>query len=256
MGQSAYKITVEDGTTLEVKVDKANIATYGIIHIFHGMAEHMDRYETLVNALTHQGYDVIRHNHRGHGKEIDEKERGHYDSMNQVVQGHSMGSIIARLFVETYPNFANGLILTGTGQYPKWKGIPARISLKLISIFTGKRNRLKWVNQLVYKSFNKKIDQPRTESDWLSSQSTEVDKFVNDEYTGFLVSNQLIYETVKHMTRTANYTQLKKMNKQLPILMISGKNDPFGEYGRGVKSLARNFMQIEDMKYYLKLINK
>ena len=27
----------------------------------------------------------------------------------------------ARLFVETYPNFANGLILTGTGQYPKWK---------------------------------------------------------------------------------------------------------------------------------------
>lgn len=50
--------------------------------------------------------------------------------------------------------------------------------------------------------------------------------------------------------------------------MISGKNDPFGEYGRGIKSLARklkklvlnilryNFMQIEDMKYYLKLINK
>ena len=61
----------------------------------------------------------------------------------------------------------------------------AGISLKLISIFTGKRKRLKWVNQLVYKSFNKKIDQPRTESDWLSSQSTEVDKFVNDEYTGF-----------------------------------------------------------------------
>ena len=252
MGQSAYKITVEDGTTLEVKVDKANIATYGIIHIFHGMAEHMDRYETLVNALTHQGYDVIRHNHRGHGKEIDEKERGHYDSMNQVVQdafeiaqtlydsekglpyivlGHSMGSIIARLFVET------------------------GISLKLISIFTGKRKRLKWVNQLVYKSFNKKIDQPRTESDWLSSQSTEVDKFVNDEYTGFLVSNQLIYETVKHMTRTANYSQLKKINKQLPILMISGKNDPFGEYGRGIKSLARKFKKA-GIKHIMKLINK
>ena len=262
MGQSAYKITVEDGTTLEVKVDKAKIATYGIIHIFHGMAEHMDRYETLVNALTHQGYDVIRENHRGHGKEIDEKERGHYDNMNQVVQdafeiaqtlydsekglpyivlGHSMGSIIARLFVETYPNFANGLILTGTGQYPKWKGILAVVGLKLISIFTGKRSRLKWVNQLVYKSFNKKIDQPRTESDWLSSQSTEVDKFVKDEYTGFLVSNQLIYETVKYMTRTANYKQLRKMNNQLPILMISGKDDPFGEYGRGIKSLAKKF---------------
>lgn len=35
-----------------------------------------------------------------------------------------MGSIIARLFVEKYPDIAQGLILTGTGLYPKWKGIP------------------------------------------------------------------------------------------------------------------------------------
>lgn len=81
----------------------------------------MDRYEALVQALTHQGYDVIRHNHRGHGIDIDENERGHYDDMNIIAQdayeiaqtlhgsnnnipyivlGHSMGSIIARLFVE------------------------------------------------------------------------------------------------------------------------------------------------------------
>ena len=39
------------------------------------MAEHMDRYDELVNALNIQGYDVLRHNHRGHGKDIDEVER-------------------------------------------------------------------------------------------------------------------------------------------------------------------------------------
>ncbi|BGE82545.1 lysophospholipase [Staphylococcus petrasii] len=262
MGQNSYKITVEDGTTLEVKVDKAKIATFGVVHIFHGMAEHMDRYEALVQSLTQQGYDVIRHNHRGHGKDINEDERGHFDDMNIVVQdayeiaqtlhsdkkdvpyivlGHSMGSIIARLFVEKYPDIAQGLILTGTGLYPKWKGIPAVIGLKLITLFGGKRSRLKWVNQLVYKSFNKKIDQPETQSDWLSSKRDEVDKFVKDEYTGFLVSNQLIYQTVKNMMKTANYGQLKKMNPQLPILLISGKEDPFGDYGKGVRSLGRKF---------------
>ncbi|MEJ7183122.1 alpha/beta fold hydrolase, partial [Staphylococcus caprae] len=64
----------------------AKIATFGVVHIFHGMAEHMDRYEALVQALTHQGYDVIRHNHRGHGIDIDENERGHYDEMNIIAQ--------------------------------------------------------------------------------------------------------------------------------------------------------------------------
>lgn len=100
---------------IEVKVDKAKKSTIGIVHLFHGMAEHMDRYDELVYALNLQGYDVLRHNHRGHGKDIDEVERGHFDNMSQIVDdayeivetlygsqlsipyivlGHSMGSII------------------------------------------------------------------------------------------------------------------------------------------------------------------
>ncbi|RIL73227.1 alpha/beta fold hydrolase [Staphylococcus devriesei] len=264
MSQNSYKITVEDGTMIEVKIDKAKIATFGVVHIFHGMAEHMERYEALVQSLTQQGYDVIRHNHRGHGRDIDENERGHYDDMNTIAQdayeiaqtlhdankdvpyivlGHSMGSIIARLFVEKYPDIAQGLILTGTGQYHRWKGIPAMVGLKVITLFAGKRSRLKWVNQLVYKSFNKKIKQPETSSDWLSSKRDEVEKYVKDEYSGFLVSNQLIYQTVKYMTKTASLKQLKKMNPLLPILLISGKDDPFGDYGKGIKNLGKKFKQ-------------
>jgi alpha-beta hydrolase superfamily lysophospholipase len=29
------------------------------------------------------------------------------------------------------------------------------------------------------------------------------------------------------------------MNHNLPILLISGKDDPFGEYGKGVKKLGK-----------------
>ena len=28
---------------------------------------------------------MLRHNHRGHGKDIDEVERGHFDNMSQIV---------------------------------------------------------------------------------------------------------------------------------------------------------------------------
>ncbi|PTU87184.1 lysophospholipase [Staphylococcus pasteuri] len=260
MSQSQFNITVEDGTMIEVKIDKANNETIGIVHLFHGMAEHMDRYDELVKALNLQGYDVIRHNHRGHGKNIDEKERGHFDDMSQVaadayeivetlydshfelpyiILGHSMGSIIARLFVKQYPQFADGLILTGTGMFPKWKGIPTMILLKLLTIVAGKRRRIRWVNRLMNKSFTKKIDQPETESDWLSTKREEVNKFIDDEYCGFRVSNQLIYQTVKYMMDTANVKSLKQMNHNLPILLISGKDDPFGEYGKGIKKLGK-----------------
>ena len=34
MSQSQFKITVEDGTMIEVKVDKAKKSTIGIVHLF------------------------------------------------------------------------------------------------------------------------------------------------------------------------------------------------------------------------------
>ena len=91
--------------------------------------------------------------------EITINERGHYDDLRIVAQdaeeiartiygdfgklpyivlGHSMGSIIARRFVEQYPDVADGLILTGTGQFPLWKAIPAAVSLKLIALCLGR----------------------------------------------------------------------------------------------------------------------
>ncbi|HLR19602.1 MAG TPA: alpha/beta hydrolase, partial [Staphylococcus sp.] len=84
MSQKEFKITVADGTMLEVKLDKAKKETIGVVHLLHGMAEHMARYDELVESFNQQGYDVLRHNHRGHGIDINEKERGHITDISQV----------------------------------------------------------------------------------------------------------------------------------------------------------------------------
>ena len=158
MSGNEFKITVADGTTLEVKLNKAKNNTIGVIHLLHGMAEHMDRYDALIDSLNQQGYDVLRHNHRGHGKDIASYERGHIDSMEQVaddtfeiaqtlysdtvhtpyiILGHSMGSIIARIFTQKYPDVAQGMILSGTMQYPKYLGKCVQIILKLCLLYTS-----------------------------------------------------------------------------------------------------------------------
>ncbi|MGV3042802.1 alpha/beta hydrolase [Staphylococcus rostri] len=256
----AMKMTMTDGTMLETKVDRADREAVGIIHIFHGMAEHMDRYEPLVNKLNERGYHVIRHNHRGHGKEID-GIRGHFDSMEQVVTdanevqttlrndlgqqlpyiviGHSMGSIIARQYAETYPETLQGLILSGTGYFPKWQGYPSFVALKLITLLFGSTKRLDWVNHLVTGRFNKQFKPQRTVSDWISSDHAEVDKYIKDAYSGFNVSNQLVYSVTRSMMKTGELANIQRMNKRVPVLLVSGKDDPFGENGKGIRRLAR-----------------
>lgn len=143
MSQSQFKITVEDGTMIEVKVDKAKKNTIGIIHLFHGMAEHMDRYDELVNALNIQGYDVLRHNHRGHGKDIDEVERGHFESMSQiaddayeivetlygtelivpyVVLGHSMELYYCKIICYEIPRICKWININRYWHVPEMEG--------------------------------------------------------------------------------------------------------------------------------------
>ncbi|UQW80552.1 alpha/beta hydrolase [Staphylococcus edaphicus] len=260
MSKNEFKITVADGTMIEVKLNKAKKTTIGVVHILHGMAEHMDRYDQLVESLNQQGYDVLRHNHRGHGKDINEKERGQIDNLEQVAEdtyeiaetmcssyhhipyimiGHSMGSIVARIFAQKYPDAAQGIILTGTTQYPVYLSMPLCILLKMITIMLGKHRRLKWLNRIIYKSFNKNIDNQKTTSDWLSSDSKEVEQFIKDPYTGFLVSNQLIYQIIKQMVATSRLKNIKQMNQKLPVLLISGKDDPLGDYGKGIRTLGK-----------------
>lgn len=258
MAEKQFKLTVQDNTNIEVKVNFTDAESKGIVHIFHGMAEHMERYDKLASAISAHGFDVIRHNHRGHGINIDESTRGHYDDMKQVISdaievaqtvrgnvdkpyiiiGHSMGSIIARFFVETYPKYVDGLVLSGTGMYTKWKGLPTVKTLKIITKIYGADKRVEWVNKLVSNTFNKKIRPLRTKSDWISSNPVEVDKFVKDPYSGFNVSNQLLYETAYYMLRTSQLKYMKVLNKSMPILIVSGYDDPLGDYGKGILKLV------------------
>ena len=260
MSKNEFKITVADGTMIEVKLNKAKKTTIGVVHILHGMAEHMDRYDQLVESLNQQGYDVLRHNHRGHGKDINEDERGQIDDLSQVAEdayeiaetvcshyqhipyifiGHSMGSIVGRIFAQRYPDAAQGMILTGTMQYPTFLSISICTLLKIITLVLGKHRRLDWLNKIMYKSFNKNINNPKTTSDWLSSDANEVEQFIKDPYTGFLVSNQLIYQVMKQMVSTSRMKNIKQMNANLPVLLISGKDDPLGDYGKGIRKLGR-----------------
>lgn len=117
-------------------------------------------------------------------------------------------------------------------------------------------------------TFNKKNPTIENEKRLISSNPVEVDKFVKDPYSGFNVSNQLLYETAYYMLRTSQLKHMKVLNKAMPILFVSGYDDPLGDYGKGILKLANIyrkaglkmlkliFITINDMKFYLKKIMK
>ena len=41
------------------------------------------------------------------------------------------------------------------------------------------------------------------------------------------------------------------MNEQLPILLISGKDDPFGDYGKGIRKLGNSNVGINHITVQL-----
>jgi len=150
------KITTSDGLFLNWKGWLPEQKPKALVHIMHGYAEHIDRYQNLVNELVPAGIAICGNNHRGHGR--SDGKRGHVERFPEYIEdaklfseevarnllpdcpyfvlGHSMGSIIAMNFVEQYPERLAGLVLSGTGSLPgkdtgKTSLILAKIGSKL-----------------------------------------------------------------------------------------------------------------------------
>ena len=240
-----------------------------VIQIAHGMAETALRYERLAEKLTGNGYIVYANDHRGHGKTAGKVENLGYISeddgfcdmiydMNELTQiikrenqgkkvilfGHSMGSFLSQRYIQMYPNELNGLILCGSNGKPKpivaiGKGL-AKIKIKS----KGEKAKSDLMNKLSFGSFNKHFEPTRTDFDWLSRDESEVDKYINDPYCGAIFTTSYYYYFLKGLKDIHKEENLKSIPKSTPIFIISGGEDPVGDYGEGVKNLINLYRDL------------
>lgn len=245
----------------------------GILQIVHGMCEHIGRYEEMAEYFAKRGYAVGGHDHIGHGLSVKDGNYGDFGKPGQAgtlvrdthqmtrilkkmypdlpitLFGHSMGSFIAKITVIRYPESVDRLILSGTGE-PK---IPALIG-DAIAYWTREFNGdgadspvINRLMQLQNIGAWLKDRGRNSDSDWISSESAEVNKFKGDPLCGFAFNNDANRDLFTLIQKSSDDAFYRSFPKELPVLLVGGKDDPVGEYGFAPNRVARK-LKMADVK--------
>jgi alpha-beta hydrolase superfamily lysophospholipase len=233
-----------------------------VLQMVHGMAEYGERYEDFAKAMCEAGYAFIVNDHVGHGKSVkNEKDLGYFGGDKNkggigfvedahtltnmakeefgkpvILMGHSMGSFIVRKYVTQYASDISGLIICGTsGSNP---GAAAGITLaNIVMKLKGERYPSKLIDKIAFGSYNKRFP-GRTTFDWLSRDNENVDKYVADSGCGFLFTASGYKNMFELLQSVSTDDWYKKVPTDLPMFVISGEQDPVGNYTQGVKEVC------------------
>ena len=228
-----------------------------VVQIIHGIAEHIGRYEHFARFLTQRGFAVCADDHMGHGLSVENggvfgyfsggwmaavrDERSVFEEMKKrfpalpyFMLGHSMGSFLLRTYLYTYPGELTGAIISGTGWQPEL-ALSAGLALcRLEQLRIGETGRSKLLKELMFGAYNKKFSPNRTPNDWICSDETVVDAYTGDPLCGFDATVGLTRDMLTGISMNQKKENLAKMDKTLPVLFVSGMQDPVGAMGEGV----------------------
>ena len=249
-----------------------------VLQITHGMAEHFERYEAFAEYMTKEGFIVTADDHLGHGKtarrngstqgyickdhsdtvmvrdehRLKKTIQAEYPNLPYFVLGHSMGSFIIRNYMYRYGSGIDGAIVMGTGMQPKGLLMVSRLLATIQGIFIGEDSPSNFINKLAFGSYNKRINNPGI-SAWLTRDTDIQDKFNADPDCGFVFTVngfKTLFKLIWNLTDSSN---VAKMPKELPVLVISGEEDPVGNYGVAVKQVYDSYIAMGMKDVALKL---
>ena len=241
------------------------------IVLVHGMAEHIDRYEGFARNLVANGFAVIGYNERGH-RYTDEKENYGYMKFNDLVEdvnevidfmktkfpecpvnlfGHSMGSFVSERVCELYGDKLRKAVFCGNGHNSNLILNLGAFFCSVIKLFKGDHHRSKFIDGMAFGSFNKPFNPARTPLDWLNRDDKEVDKYIEDEWCGGMFTLRYYHDFFKGCVKVNN--NIKNIPLDLPMLLVSGANDPVGNMGKGVKQVYDKLIKTKHTNVEMKL---
>lgn len=233
-----------------------------VMQIVHGIAEHVERYDHFAEYLTRKGFLVVAEDHMGHGKsgtlpgyfhggwhtavadtfQLLLDTRKAYPHIPYILLGHSMGSFMARTILCKYPEAKiQGVIISGTTWQPV-AAMPAIVkAMDLICKKAGETRPNETLQNMVFGTYNAKVEHPRTPLDWVCRDNKVVDAHPMNH--GFRPAAGLLRDMMAGIAFIERPRNLAAMCKELPVFFISGGADPVGGYGKGIEACVRAFQK-------------
>ena len=238
-----------------------------ILQIVHGMKEFVDRYDGFARYVADRGFIVVGEDHLGHGRTaISSKDLGYfakkdsdvilvrdvhrlkktiqseYPGLPYFIYGFSMGSFITRKYLTMYGEGIDGAIIGGTGWIAERRLRFGITVTALLAKLHGDRYCSDIVEKLAMGDYNRRISRPRTPSDWICTVDSVVDQYEANPKCAFpftVNAYNTLFKIIQYVQEPKN---VQRIPEDLPVIFMSGLQDPVGDYGEGVKKAAELYM--------------
>lgn len=234
----------------------------GIVQIVHGMVEYGGRYESFARFLNGHGFLVVADDHRGHGKTDEEtlgfckgdmfrdtvRDEGEltkhykelYPDLKYFVLGFSYGSFLTQQYISEYGNLIDGAVIAGSNYKKDFEVYFGT----LVAHLNGATKRGYLIEKASFGAYSKKF----RDGEWLSVDEENNAAYHADKYCTFTCTNRFYRDFFKGLRGLYTASYIAGLNKELPLLLASGKDDPVGNMGKGVQKLYDFYTQKAGMK--------
>lgn len=253
---------------------------HSVLQIAHGMTEYVERYQEFAEFMTSQGYLVVGHDHLGHGDSVESPEDWGYISdergeqymiadihklrkmtekenpgLPYFILGHSMGSYLLRKYITRYGEGLAGALIMGTGSVPDIATKTGMQVAKSIACVKGWHYRSRFMEKLFFSGSFRKFSMGREnpENNWLTKDLDLVQKYYGEPKCTFRFTLNGFYNVMKVVCFDNQAKYIARIPKDLPIILLSGANDPVGDLGKGVRKVEKQLKKagIKDLSCML-----
>ena len=272
-----FTLKLEGDLILDCREYRPEGDPVGILQVIHGLGEHQGRYVSFARFLAENGFAAYTSDLPGHGPAAAETgslgrfPRGgwlqaaeaQHALLERIMElwpgkpvflfGHSMGSFLARSCLILWPGGLQGCILCGTGHLARPLVAAGSAAAEVTAKLRGEGNTSEFLRKMAFGSYNQRIPEAASPNAWICRDEAVVAAYDADPLCGLTPSSGLIREMMRGIRLITDPAKQKRMDPELPVLFISGEEDPVGEYGAGVRRALESFRKAGMKRAELKL---
>ena len=235
-----------DGLVVE---PEEGVQRTALLQLSHGMSEYKERYLPFMEYMAEHKYVSVIHDHRGHGKSVRDKEdlgymygggadamlqdihtvnsliRDHFLEIPLILFGHSMGSLAVRAYAAHHDNCMDMLIVCGSPSYNALRPVGVALAKAEKAVF-GPKHSAGLIEAMSFGTYALRFRKEKNRFSWICSDPQVVQDYSDSEYCGFTFSDDAYLALFDLMKRAYDVKHWNCTKPKMPVLFISGADDP------------------------------